>query len=246
MKPNELSIYTFIDGGLLMDVYVSLEQRNVYMKQTEIATLLEISQSTVSKLLQNLSDFQMGQYSKNDKIGIYLNRKTVNYYGLQIIKEIGEKYNQERIKKLEDWLEQIVIENTQEVVDDNFEIVRYSQDNLDIPVRYDKESGEPLMTQKELSILYGTTKQSIGQHIKNIFEDKELDKNSVVKNYFTTGIDRKTYEVMLYNYDMILAIGYRTRTSKAINFRNWATKIIKQYQKMNYPLVVVTYLLLNL
>ena len=235
MKPNELSIYTFIDGGLSMDVYVSLEQRNVYMKQTEIAKLLEIDRTTVTKAIKRNDDFQMGQCDEIMKICTKSSHVVTTFYGLKIIKEIGEKYNQERIKKLEDWLEQIIVENTQEVVDDNFEIVRYNQDNLDIPVRYDKENNLPWMTQKEISMLYGTDVSTISRHINDILQDDELVKNSVVANYAITGMDGKTYNTKLYCYDMILAIGYRTRTSKAINFRNWATSIIKKYIKDVVP-----------
>ena len=235
MNPKDLSIYAFIDGDLSMDVYVSIEQRNVYMKQTEIAKLLNVNQGTISRTINKINETQMGQVAEFQHFCIRSGRHNVNYYGLKIIKEIGAKYNQDIVKKLEDWLEQIIVENTQEVVDDNFEIVRYNQDNLDMLVRYDKENNLPWMTQKEISMLYGTDVSTISRHINDILQDDELQNNSVVANYAITGMDGKTYNTKLYHYDMILAIGYRTRTAKAISFRNWATSIIKKYIKDVIP-----------
>ena len=69
--------------------------------------------------------------------------------------------------------------------------------------------GSVWMNQNQLAELFDTSKQNIGQHISNILEEKELDANSVVKNYFTTATDGKDYEVTFYSLDMILAIGFR-------------------------------------
>jgi len=70
--------------------------------------------------------------------------------------------------------------------------------------------------------LYQTTKQNISLHIKNIFEEKELDENSVVKYYLTTERDGKNYKTIHYNLEMILAIGYRVRSHQGTQFRQWA------------------------
>ena len=126
-NPNDLKTYTFIDGELSMDINVSIEQRNIYLNQKEIIELLDISQPTASRLLSQIRKTQMGQ------VATYIQKMNITgdkysyYYSLEIIKEIGQKYNPDRIQKLEEWLEQIIIENSQEVVDDNFEIVRYNQ-----------------------------------------------------------------------------------------------------------------------
>jgi hypothetical protein len=77
--------------------------------------------------------------------------------------------------------------------------------------------------------LFDTSKQNIGQHIKNILIDKELVSNSVVKNYFTTALDGKDYEVTFYALDMILAVGYRVRSLRGVQFRQWATRHLKEF-----------------
>ncbi len=89
--------------------------------------------------------------------------------------------------------------------------------------------GSVWMNQNQLAELFDTSKQNIGQHIKSILEDNELDKNSVVKNYFTTATDGKTYEVSFYSIEMILAIGFRVRSKRGTQFRQWANINLKEY-----------------
>src|SRR5690554_3599849 len=79
--------------------------------------------------------------------------------------------------------------------------------------------GTVWMNQNQLAELFDTSKQNIGQHIKNILSDSELAEDSVVKNYFTTASDGKEYNVSFYSLDMILAIGFRVRSKRGIQFR---------------------------
>lgn len=85
------------------------------------------------------------------------------------------------------------------------------------------------MPQIAIAELFETSKQNVGQHIKNILADSELNDDSVVKEYFTTAADGKKYRTKHYNLDMILAIGYRVRSSRGIQFRRWATQTLREY-----------------
>jgi hypothetical protein len=85
------------------------------------------------------------------------------------------------------------------------------------------------MNQNQLAELFDTSKQNVGQHIASILKDNELDANSVVKNYFTTALDGKEYEVTFYSLEMILAIGFRVRSKRGTQFRIWANKNLKEY-----------------
>ncbi len=91
------------------------------------------------------------------------------------------------------------------------------------------KDGSVWMNQNQLAELFDTSKQNIGQHIASVLEDKELDANSVVKNYFTTAADGKQYEVMFYGLEMILAIGFRVRSKRGTQFRIWANQNLKEY-----------------
>ena len=86
------------------------------------------------------------------------------------------------------------------------DIIIYNTDDGKASVSLMTKDGNVWMNQNQLAELFDTSKQNIGQHIINILEDRELDNNSVVKNYFTTASDGKEYKVTFYSLDMILAI----------------------------------------
>lgn len=85
------------------------------------------------------------------------------------------------------------------------------------------------LTQLEMAELFASSKQNIGQHLKSIFEEGELLEASVVKRHFTTAADGKRYLTLLYNLDAILAVGYRVRSPRGVQFRRWASTILKEY-----------------
>lgn len=85
------------------------------------------------------------------------------------------------------------------------------------------------LTQAQMCELYQTSKSNVSEHIKHIFEEGELNKESVVRNFRTTAADGKEYLVSHYNLDMVIALGYRVRTIIATRFRQWATERLKEY-----------------
>ena len=93
-----------------------------------------------------------------------------------------------------------------------------------------KFTGETVwLSQQQLCELYATSKANVSEHIKHIFEDAELDKESVVRKFRTTAADGKSYNVTFYNLDMIISLGYRIRSVIATHFRRWATERLKEY-----------------
>lgn len=91
------------------------------------------------------------------------------------------------------------------------------------------KDGTVWMNQNQLAELFDTSKQNIGQHIASVLEDNELNANSVVKNYFTTAADGKDYNVTFYSLEMILAIGFRVRSKRGTQFRQWANQNLASY-----------------
>ena len=109
------------------------------------------------------------------------------------------------------------------------ELVLYTSDDgrtrLDLRI----EGQTVWLTQLEISELFQTTKQNVSLHATNIFEDGELAEVSVVKESLTTAADGKRYQTRLYNLDLILAIGYRVRSPRGVQFRQWASSHLKEY-----------------
>lgn len=91
------------------------------------------------------------------------------------------------------------------------------------------KDGNVWMNQSQLAELFDTSKQNISLHIINILKDKELNKDSVVKDYLTTAQDGKEYNITFYALDMILAIGFRVRSKRGTQFRIWANQNLKEY-----------------
>ncbi|RBQ31606.1 cell filamentation protein Fic [Arcobacter sp. FW59] len=92
------------------------------------------------------------------------------------------------------------------------------------------------LSQAQICELYGKAKSTISEHIKAIFEDEELDKNSVVRKFRTTATDGKKYDVEHYNLDMIIAIGFKVRSNVGTKFRVWANSKLKEYIEKGFVL----------
>ena len=94
-------------------------------------------------------------------------------------------------------------------------------------LRYEDEN--IWLTQKLLASLYGVDVRTISYHTNKIFKDGELEKNSVIQNYWITASDGKQYETMHYNLQMIIAVGFKVDNDRAVQFRKWANQIVKDY-----------------
>ncbi|MCH8568384.1 MAG: virulence RhuM family protein [Balneolales bacterium] len=89
--------------------------------------------------------------------------------------------------------------------------------------------GNVWMNQSQLAELFDTSVPNVSMHISNILEEKELEPDSVIKDYLTTAADGKEYKVTFYSLDMILAIGFRVRSKRGTQFRIWANQNLKSY-----------------
>lgn len=85
------------------------------------------------------------------------------------------------------------------------------------------------LTQAQLCELFQKSKSTISEHIKNIFQEGELDEISVVRNFRTTAADGKGYETNYYNLDVIISVGYRVKSLQGTKFRQWATARLREY-----------------
>ena len=109
------------------------------------------------------------------------------------------------------------------------EIIIYQTEDgyTKIDVKFEDET--VWLTQAQLCELYQTSKSNISEHIKHIFEEEELDEESVVRKFRTTAADGKNYNTIHYNLDMIISLGYRVKSKIATNFRRWAAERLKEY-----------------
>lgn len=92
------------------------------------------------------------------------------------------------------------------------------------------------LTADQMAELFQRNKSTISRHIKNILESGELQRNSVVAENATTASDGKTYKVAYYNLDMIISVGYRVNSHRGVQFRQWATQVLKEYMIKGFVL----------
>ncbi len=111
------------------------------------------------------------------------------------------------------------------------DIVIYKDGEIELQSRFDGEN--IWLRQDEIAKLFGKDRTVITRHINNILKDKEVDEKSNVQKMHFANSDKP---VKLYSLDIILAVGYRTNSSKAIKFRKWATKVLKEYITKGYAL----------
>lgn len=99
---------------------------------------------------------------------------------------------------------------------DNMLIYQSADGKIKIDVRFEKET--VWLSLDRMATLFGRDKSTISRHVKNIFEEGELQASSVVANYATTALDGKTYQVDYYNLDVIFSVGYRVKSQQGTQF----------------------------
>ena len=117
--------------------------------------------------------------------------------------------------------------------DDSKIIIYTTEDGLvKIDTTFDSET--VWLSIDQMAILFQRDKSTISRHIKNVFEEGELMKDSAVAKFATTASDGKTYQVEYYNLDVIISVGYRVKSKRGIAFRKWATSVLNDYLLKGY------------
>ncbi len=109
------------------------------------------------------------------------------------------------------------------------EIIIYQnqEGNIKIDVQLNEET--VWLTQSQMQELFQKSKATISEHIKNVFEEGELNESAVVRNFRTTALDGKNYDTKHYNLDVVISVGYRVKSQQGTQFRIWATQRLKEY-----------------
>lgn len=217
LKNGELELKLYEVDGLML------------LSQKQLATLFEVSIQTIiqrlkhlfkeePELFQTVKDFLIVQQEGNKRV-----RRIIKGYDINVAIKIGEKSGSINALELQNYIEQ----KDRDLYREN-NVIIFNNGNVSLDVRVSIEDETVWLNQEQISRLFETTKQNVGQHIKSILNDGELS-NSVIKDFFTTANDGKQYLVSFYNLDMILAVGYRIKGRRAIEFRRWASSVLKRY-----------------
>ncbi len=230
---EKYEIVKFKDDKFQLDVKIDFNKNTIWLSIGEISLLFNKSRTVISKHIKNIilenkleetSVCAFFAHTANDG-----KEYQVKYYKLEIILLIGHRVKSNRVFLFKNWIETIFDEKKPNNSEIKFEIVKFIDNKIEIDVNIDTNEDTVWLSQQQMSKLFETSKQNISLHINNIFKEKELDFNSVVKDYLTTALDGKMYTVKLYNLDVIISVGYRVKSNRGVLFRKWANKVLRKY-----------------
>ena len=236
---------TFKDGDFEMDVNYSPENNNIWMLKEDVAFLYEKDRTVISRHIKNIYQnhelIKEATCAKNAQVQLENGRSVLrkkDIYNLNVIIKVGEKVNSNRGILLKYFLEDY-LRKTQERFN---EVIIYNKGDLSLAVNVSPEEDTVWLSVNQIAILFDTSVDNVYLHIKNIYSEGEID-NSVTEDSSATrkeiiqvAADGKSYLTSFYNLDLILAVGYRVKSKKAIEFRRWASKVLKQYLLKGYAL----------
>ena len=234
---NNYELKKFEDGELNLDVKVSKGDKTVWLTLEEIGLLFERDKSVIGKHARNIiSSMELDENSVKANFARTASdgkKYYVDHYNLDMILAIGYRINSKRGILFKKWADEILDEL--EIKNALTEpIIKFEYDDICIDVTVSPDENTVWLTQAQMCQLFDSSKANISEHIDHILEENELDYNSVVRNFRTSGIDGKTYNILHYNLDMIISIGYRVNTKRGTQFRQWANKILKEYLLKGY------------
>ena len=228
----EYEVIKFENDNVELEVNVSPEEDTVWLSKEQMSLLFDRNRSVISRHIKNI--YEEGELSK--KSSCAKNAHEVNgqihyteLFNLDVVISVGYRVKSNNGILLKRFVDEYLAKNNS--LSNN--IIIYNNGNVNLAVNVSPNEETVWLTQAEIATLFETTQQNVSYHINNVLEDKELDA-SVHKEYLYTAQDGKTYNTSFYNLDMVLAVGYRVKSGRAIEFRKWVTSVLKQYLLKGY------------
>jgi len=231
---NEYITKIYKNENKEIEVKIDLDN-NVWLTREQISELFDKSSATITYYLKKETNSvcQIFQHTGTDD-KVY----KVKHYSLDLILKIGYKIDVDITLKFNDWVKEILKELDNENFQKWLPIEVFEDGEFKLEVSVSPKEETVWLTQEQIAKLYLTSKQLISFHANNIIKEHELEEATVKKN-LTVQIENEREvkrEILNYNLDMIISIGYRVNSSRGIMFRRWANKILKQYLTKGYSI----------
>ena len=228
----------FKDKEFELEIPYFTEEEPIWLSLNQIAELFERNRSSISRQINKIFKEENieKQYAQNAHYNAHYSQipfsdKPVKLFNLDVILEVGERIKSPRGLMLKSLVNEQLKPTTFDHLSDKIIIYDDGVNKYELNLSLKEET--IWANQTKIADIFETTQQNVSKHINNILEDKELD-DSVHKDSLYTAPDGKQYLVTFYSLDMILAVGYRVKTTKAIFFRRWVSEVFKQYLKELY------------
>ena len=243
-----------------IECYIDYDNKVIWFDQKSISELYELSRSNITRRINDLAKNEEayvpnwntcslkngGICSKNEHM--LKNNRTYNIklYNHNCVIKIGYALSYEKGEMVKDFVNNyfnnIVEETNNELslyLANSYDIVKYENGSISIDVNVSIDGETVWLNQRQIAILFDTTIKNITMHISNIYSDNELEEKRTGKDFLLVQIEgnRKIKRrIKHYNLDMIISIGYRVNSKRGIEFRRWATSILKQYLLKGYSI----------
>ncbi len=229
-------IATFKDNDFTLDVRVDIINKTIWLSMKEICDLYQKNKSTISRHINNLKRQNPSNVEGMvAKYATVLSTRNRFYdqalYNLDLIKEIGVLVKSNRGILLEKFL----LEYLMKTDENNTDIIIYNNGEVSLDVRISPLEETVWLNQNQIAELFETTQPNVSMHIQNIIKEEEV-LGTIYKDFLYMGNNGQEYSITLYNLDIILAVGYRVKSKRAIEFRRWATHVLKKYLLQGYAI----------
>ena len=231
----DYEVIKFENDNVELEVNVSPEEETVWLTKDQMATLFDRDRTVISRHINNI--YKEGELDKKTSVHfLHISPNTINpkyrppeYYNLDVVISVGHRVKSNKGILLKRFMDEYLAKNT----DLSSNIIIYNNGNVNLAVNVAPEEETVWLNQSQMADLYETTRSNITIHIKNILNDGELG-DSVCKDFLHTASDGKAYHTTFYNLDVILSVGFRVKSPRAVEFRKWAFTTLKKFLLKGY------------
>ncbi len=222
-----------------IDIKINEEEMTVWLSKEDLATLFHRNRSVISKHIKNI--YEEGHLqpestcAKNAQVQLEGDREVtrlVEIFNIDIAIEIGHRVNSQNGLLLKQFVEEYFQEKTRNIQPN---IIVYNNGDVKLDVTVSPEEETVWLTQEQIAVLYNRDQSVISRHIRNIYQEGELDEQSTyANNAYMPLKGNRFYYCDKYNLDVIISVGYRVKSKNAVVFRRWATSVLKKYLLKGY------------
>lgn len=232
---NKFEAITYKDNETSFEINIDTLNETAWFTQNNLVQIFQKDKSTISRLIKRIrnenQDKKWSVVAKNAITCADGKTYMVTTYNLDLVMEISNKLSSKKGQQIKDVIDEYFSKNTQICE----ETIIYNNGTVNLTVNVSPQENTVWLTQRQIALLFDVGVANINLHTLNILKEKELD-HSVFKESLITAEDGKTYRMKLFNLDMIIAIGYRIKSPRGIEFRKWANNILKRYLVYGYAI----------
>ena len=211
------------------EIVLSVCEKTAWLSSKQIGLLFGVSASRLAYhvktiLREKTLDKTVVKEETGNKVDGRKYRRKV--YNLEMVKEIGRRLNSKKGEILQEFVERTFLEMGEST---EGEVIIYKEGAISLPVTISPDRKTVWLNQKQIASLFETTRQNVSMHITHIYNEGELPEEKTHRYFIMNTTNQKKYKVDFYNLDMILAIGYRMKGSRAMEFRAWASSVLIEY-----------------